>query len=348
MSVLVIAEAGVNHGGDVAVALELVTAAAAAGADVVKFQSFVTERSITRTAPKAAYQEATTGTGESQFEMVRRLELSPEAHADIAAACERAGIEFLSTAFDAESFDMLVELGIKRVKVASGELTNLPLLRHVAACGLPMLLSTGMATLDEVGAAIEVVEAAGTPRDRVTLLHCTTEYPAPIDEVNLRAIETLRSAFGLDVGYSDHTTGVDIAIAAAALGATVIEKHVTLDRSLPGPDHRASLEAGELAEMVAAIRRVEGALGDGIKRPSPRELANRAIARKSIVAARPIAAGERFSADNLATKRPGTGLSPMAWDELIGRTASRAYAADEQIDGVERTAPTEPIEATGR
>ncbi|HET7472997.1 MAG TPA: N-acetylneuraminate synthase family protein, partial [Candidatus Limnocylindrales bacterium] len=214
--------------------------AAEAGADIVKFQSFVTERSITRAAPKAAYQEATTGTDEGQFEMVRRLELSRGDHEAIAAACERAGIEFLSTAFDAESFDLLLELGIRRVKVASGELTNLPLLRHLARPGLPMLLSTGMASLDEVAAALDAVDAAGTPRDRVTLLHCTTEYPAPDEEVNLRAMETLRSTFGTDVGYSDHTTGIEVAIAAVALGATVIEKHVTLDRTRPGPDHRAS------------------------------------------------------------------------------------------------------------
>lgn len=306
--------------------------AAEAGADVVKFQTFVTERSITRTAPKAAYQEAATGREESQFDMVRRLELSAADHEAIVAACEQAGIEFLSTAFDPESFDLLVDLGIRRVKVASGELTNLPLLRHVARLGLPMLLSTGMADLGEIEAAIRAVEGAGTPRDQLTLLHCTTEYPAPVDEVNLRAIATLRSAFGVPVGYSDHTTGIDVAIAAAALGATVIEKHFTLDRSQAGPDHQASLEPAELAELVAAIRRVERALGDGRKQPGPREVANRAIARKSIVAARPIAAGETFTAENLATKRPGTGLSPMAWDEIVGRTATREYAADEMIE----------------
>jgi N,N'-diacetyllegionaminate synthase len=309
-----------------------VNRAAEAGADVVKFQTFVTERSITRTAPKAAYQEAATGREESQFDMVRRLELSAADHEAIVAACEQAGIEFLSTAFDPESFDLLVDLGIRRVKVASGELTNLPLLRHVARLGLPMLLSTGMADLGEIEAAIRVVEGAGTPRDQLTLLHCTTEYPAPVDEVNLRAIATLRSAFGVPVGYSDHTTGIDVAIAAAALGATVIEKHFTLDRSQAGPDHQASLEPAELAELVAAIRRVERALGDGRKQPGPREVANRAIARKSIVAARPIAAGETFTAENLATKRPGTGLSPMAWDEIVGRTATREYAADEMIE----------------
>ena len=235
--------------------------AAEAGADIVKFQSFVTERSITRAAPKAAYQEAATGTDEGQFEMVRRLELSREDHEAIAGACERAGIEFLSTAFDAESFDLLLELGIRRVKVASGELTNLPLLRHLARPGLPMLLSTGMASLDEVAAALDAVDAAGTPRDRVTLLHCTTEYPAPDEEVNLRAMETLRSTFGTDVGYSDHTTGIEVAIAAVALGATVIEKHVTLDRTRPGPDHRASLEPGELAELVAALEPLAALLG---------------------------------------------------------------------------------------
>jgi N,N'-diacetyllegionaminate synthase len=328
----VIAEAGVNHNGDLGRARDLVAMAAEAGADVVKFQTFVTARSITRAAPKADYQVATTGAAESQYDMVRRLELSRADHEVLVADCRRLGIEFLSTAFDADSFDLLVELGIRRVKVASGELTNLPLLRRFGAAGLPMLVSTGMADLDEVAAALDAIEAAGTPHARVTLLHCTTEYPAPFDEVNLRAMETLADRFGTEVGYSDHTTGIAIPIAAVALGATVVEKHVTLDRSLPGPDHRASLEPAELAAMVEAIRAVEVALGDGVKAPSPSELRNRAIARKSLVAARAIRAGEAFGPDNLDTKRPGTGLSPMRWDEIVGRRATRDYAPDEMIE----------------
>jgi N-acetylneuraminate synthase len=328
----VIAEAGVNHGGDLGRARELVAMAAEAGADIVKFQSFVTGRSITRDAPKADYQLATTGATESQYEMVRRLELSRSDHEVLVEDCRRLGIEFLSTAFDAESFDLLLGLGIRRVKVASGELTNLPMLRRFGAAGLPLLVSTGMADLDEIAAALAALESAGTTRDRVTLLHCTTEYPAPFDEVNLRAMRTLAETFGTAVGYSDHTTGIAVPIAAAALGATVIEKHVTVDRSLPGPDHRASLEPAELAAMIGAIRSVEAALGDGVKRPTASELRNRAVARKSLVAARRIRAGETFGPDDLATKRPGTGLSPMLWDEVVGRRATRDYAPDEMIE----------------
>ena len=327
-----IAEAGVNHGGDLGRARELVAMAAEAGADIVKFQSFVTGRSITRDAPKADYQLATTGATESQYEMVRRLELSRSDHEVLVEDCRRLGIEFLSTAFDAESFDLLLGLGIRRVKVASGELTNLPMLRRFGAAGLPLLVSTGMADLDEIAAALAALEAAGTTRDRVTLLHCTTEYPAPFDEVNLRAMRTLAETFGTAVGYSDHTTGIAVPIAAVALGATVIEKHVTVDRSLPGPDHRASLEPAELAAMIGAIRSVEAALGDGVKRPTASELRNRAVARKSLVAARRIRAGETFGPDDLATKRPGTGLSPMLWDEVVGRRATRDYAPDEMIE----------------
>jgi N,N'-diacetyllegionaminate synthase len=309
----------------------MVAAAATAGADVVKFQTFITSRSIARDAVKADYQRTVTDPDETQYEMVRKLELSRADHEVLIADCRRHGIAFLSTAFDPESFDMLVELGLDRVKIASGEITNGPFLRHVARLGLPMIMSTGMATLAEIQAALDVVEQAGTARDRVTLLHCTTEYPAPFAEVNLRAIATLRTAFGLEVGYSDHTTGIEVAIAAVALGATVIEKHFTLDRGLPGPDHQASLEPDELRAMVDAIRHLELALGDGIKQPGPSELRNRAVARKSLVAARPIRAGERFTAENITAKRPGTGISPMDWDDVLGRAAPRDFAADELI-----------------
>jgi N-acetylneuraminate synthase len=309
-----------------------VAAAAAAGADVVKFQSFVASEVIAAGAVKADYQRASTDPGESQLEMVRRLELSRDDHVALAAASEANAIEFLSTAFDPGSFDLLVGLGIRRVKVPSGEVTNLPLLEHLARHGLPLMMSTGMASLGDIEAALEVVEAAGTPRGQITLLQCTTEYPAPFDEVNLHAMTSLAAAFGLPVGYSDHTTGIEVPIAAVALGATVIEKHFTLDRTLPGPDHRASLQPDELAAMVAAIRNVEAALGDGVKRPTPSELRNRAVARRSIVASRPIAAGEPFSQDNLAAKRPGTGISPMRWQEVIGRPASRDFEPDEAIE----------------
>jgi len=329
---LVIAEVGVNHNGSLALAKELIHAAAAAGADVVKFQSFVTGQSISRDAPKAAYQLTHTAAAESQYDMVRALELSPADHQELVSACAEVGVEFLSTPFDAESLALLVALGIRRIKVPSGEITNMPLLRVMAATGLPVLLSTGMATLGDIEQCLDVMVAAGTDRASVTLLHCNTEYPTPMGDVNLRAMHGMQAALGLPVGYSDHTRGIEVPIAAVALGATVIEKHITLDRTMPGPDHMASVEPDELRAMVGAIRNIEAALGDGVKRPSPSESDNRAIARKSIVASRAIAAGERFTADNLGAKRPGTGLSPMRWDDVIGRTASRDFAPDEAIE----------------
>jgi N,N'-diacetyllegionaminate synthase len=331
-NVLVIAEAGVNHNGDLGMALKLVDVAAEAGADFVKFQTFSADRIVTAAARKADYQAATTGGDESQLSMLRRLELSAEAHAQIVERCRERSIGFLSTGFDIESVDFLIGLGIPLIKIPSGELTNLPYLRHVGAIGLPTVLSTGMAELEEVAQAIAALEAAGLPRSRLTVLHCTTEYPAPFADVNLRAMQAMRSAFGVEVGYSDHTPGIEVAIAAVALGASVIEKHFTLDRDLPGPDHRASLPPGELVAMVRAIRNVELALGSGDKRPSGSEVKNMAVARKSIVAARVIRAGEIFSADNLTIKRPGTGVSPMRWDDLIGRPARRDYAVDEMIE----------------
>jgi N,N'-diacetyllegionaminate synthase len=333
MKTLIIAEAGVNHNGDMELAKQLIAAAAAAGADMVKFQTFQAGKLVAASAPKAEYQKATTGAEESQLDMLRKLELSRADHELLMAECRKSGIRFFSTAFDPASFDLLTELGaLEMVKIPSGELTNLPLLRTMTRLGKPVLLSTGMATLGEIEAAIEAIQAAGTPRQRITVLHCTTEYPTPMEDVNLRAMVNMRQAFGVDVGYSDHTPGIEVAIAAVALGATVIEKHFTLDRNLPGPDHQASLEPHELKAMVSGIRNVERALGDGIKRPSPSELRNRPIARKSIVARRDIQAGEVFSADNLATKRPGTGISPVCWDEVIGRSARRAFATDELIE----------------
>jgi len=332
LTTLIIAEAGVNHNGDPAIARALIDVAADAGADRVKFQTFVADRLVTAGSVKAPYQLLSTAADESQRAMLRRLELSREAHLDLLAHCKARGIRFLSTAFDLESVDLLAELGADCFKIPSGEITNLPYLRHVGRFGMPVLLSTGMADLNEVAAALDALERSGTPRARITVLHCTTEYPAPIAEVNLRAMTAMRDALGVAVGYSDHTLGIEVAIAAVALGAVVIEKHFTLDRNLPGPDHRASLEPDELRALVTSVRNVERALGDGVKRPTVSELANRAVARKSIVAARFIAAGEVLGDDNLTVKRPGTGISPMLWDDIRGRGAPRDFAPDELIE----------------
>jgi N-acetylneuraminate synthase len=333
MKTLIIAEAGVNHDGNLDRARALVRAAAAAGADMVKFQTFTANKIAAAHAAKAEYQQAATDATESQRDMIARLELSRADHDALVEECAAAGIRFFSTGFDEESLDMLVdEIGIDRIKVPSGEITNLPLLRHVASKRLPVIVSTGMSSLGDIEQALDVLEAGGITRDRITVLHCNTQYPTPVQDVNLKAMTTIGAAFGVAVGYSDHTLGIEIPVAAVALGATVIEKHFTLDRTLPGPDHRASLEPDQLAAMVRAIRNVEAALaGDGIKRPSSSEIGNRAIARKSLVAATRIRAGERFTATNLAVKRPGTGVSPMRWDEAIGRAALRDFEPDELI-----------------
>lgn len=332
MRTLIIAEAGVNHNGDIGLAKKLIAAAAAAGADLVKFQTFSAKNLVSSSAPKAEYQKKTTDSSESQLEMIQKLELSREDHAVLIEECSAHGIGFFSTAFDFQSFDLLMELGcLEQVKIPSGELTNLPLLRYISRVGKPLMLSTGMANLGEIEAAIEAVEAAGTPRHLITVLHCTTEYPTPMEDVNLRAMVAMKNAFGVSTGYSDHTPGIEIPIAAVALGATVIEKHFTLDRNLPGPDHKASIEPHELKAMVDGIRNVERALGDGVKRPTASELKNKPIARKSLVAICPIRAGEIFNAENVAAKRPGTGLSPMRWDEVIGRVAIKDFAVDELI-----------------
>lgn len=332
MKTLIIAEAGVNHNGDISLAKKLIAAAADAGADLVKFQTFTAKNLVSTSAPKAEYQKKTTEGSESQLEMIQKLELSREDHMVLIEECLTNGIGFFSTAFDFQSFDLLMELGcLEQIKIPSGELTNLPLLRYMSRFGKPLMLSTGMANLGEIEAAIEAIEGAGTPRHLITVLHCTTEYPTPMEDVNLRALIAMKKAFGVNTGYSDHTPGIEIPIAAVALGATIIEKHFTLDRNLPGPDHKASLVPHELKAMVEGIRNVERALGDGVKRPSPSELKNKPIARKSIVAIRPICAGETFSAENIGAKRPGTGLSPMRWDEVVGRTATKDFAVDELI-----------------
>jgi N,N'-diacetyllegionaminate synthase len=332
---LIIAEAGVNHNGDMDIARRLIDAAAEAGADLVKFQTFTAETLASASARKADYQvrnEGSSGdTDDGQLAMLKRLELPREEHAMLIEYCEARGIGFFSTGFDLDSLEFLNGLGFAQFKVPSGEITNLPYLRRVAGFGKDVILSTGMASMGDIEAAIEAIEEAGLPRERITVLHCTTEYPAPFDEVNLNAMNTIGRAFGVQVGYSDHTQGIEVSLAAVALGAKVIEKHFTLNRSLPGPDHAASLEPDELAALVRGIRRIEIALGRPEKRCNPTEAANVAVARKSIVAARHIKAGDTFSDANLTTKRPGTGISPMLWDTVVGRTAPRDFAVDEEV-----------------
>jgi N,N'-diacetyllegionaminate synthase len=332
MKTLIIAEAGVNHNGDINLAKKLIDAAAEAGADIVKFQTFNANRQVTRSAKKADYQVQTTDSSESQHEMLSRLELTEAMHHILIAHCKTCNIAFLSTGFDIESVDLLVSLGQECFKIPSGEITNLPYLRHIGQLGKTVILSTGMATMSDIEAAIDVLEQAGTPRAMLTVLHCTTEYPTPMNEVNLRAMQSINKALGIAVGYSDHTQGIEVAIAAVATGAVVIEKHFTLDRNLPGPDHKASLEPAELKAMVTAIRNIEMAMGDGIKRLTPSEAKNKPVARKSLVASREIKAGEVFTADNLTAKRPGTGISPMRWDEVLGKKAPHDFIEDELID----------------
>ncbi|MDC8758886.1 N-acetylneuraminate synthase [Janthinobacterium fluminis] len=353
--VLFIAEAGVNHNGSIERALQLVDAAADAGADVVKFQTFKAELLATAGAAKADYQVANTGEAGSQLAMLRALELSPHDHEVLLAHCQRRGIRFMSTAFDAASLALLAPLNMPAIKIPSGDINCGPLLLQAARLRQPLIVSSGMATLADIEQALGVIafgllgdaepsgradfdlaycSAAGRAAlaAHVTLLHCVTQYPAPAGAVNLRAMDTMAAAFGLPVGYSDHTLGIEVSIAAVARGACVIEKHFTLDRSLPGPDHAASLEPQELRQLVAAIRNVEQALGSPLKQPAPLEVPNRAVARRSLVAARAIAAGEIFRADMLTAKRPGGGISPLEFWAMLGRRAQRAYAADELIE----------------
>jgi len=322
--VFVIAEAGVNHNGDLKMARELIDVAVAAGADAVKFQTFHADRLVTADAPKAQYQVETTGAGESQLEMLRRLELAPEAHRELQSYCREREIVFLSTPFDEEAADFLDELGVPAFKISSGDLTNSPLLEHVAAKGKPVILSTGMSDLAELIEAVSVLNSAGC--ENPVLLHCVSNYPANAAEVNLRAMQTIRAAFDVPVGFSDHTEGIDVALAAVALGACVIEKHFTLDRSLPGPDHLASLEPAALRQLVTSIRRIESALGDGKKTPSASEMETAKVARRSLVAAQEIAAGATLEREMVALRRPGTGLTPSELPALLGRRAARAIA----------------------
>jgi len=327
----IIAEAGVNHNGSVDTARKMIEAAAEAGADFVKFQTFKTEELVTVSADKAEYQKNLTDVGESQFEMLRKLELDRDTHEELIRHCKKKGIRFLSTAFDHKSIDLLDELDISLFKIPSGEITNLPYLRHVGRKGKPVIMSTGMALLDEVRAALNVLLEAGAERDRITVLHCNTEYPTSMKDVNLKVMLTMRDELGVAVGYSDHTLGIEIPIAAVTLGASVIEKHFTLDRTLPGPDHSASLESEELKAMVVAIRNIEKAMGSGEKNLSTGEIKNISTVRKSIVAKNPIKKGDRFSEDNLTVKRPGTGISPMEWDNILGKESETSFRPDDLI-----------------
>ena len=329
MSVCIIAEAGVNHNGRLSSAFRLVDAAKAAGVDCVKFQTFRSAALVSHTAQKAAYQKAATGDS-SQQDMLKKLELTFDEFLELKAYCDKVGVCFLSTPFDFESIAFLNSMGMPFWKIPSGEVTNLPYLIALARTGKPVVMSTGMCEMDEIEAAINVLKENGA-KD-IKLLHCNTEYPTPFEDVNLNAMRTMRETFGLEVGYSDHTKGIEVPIAAVAMGATVIEKHFTLDRNLEGPDHKASLEPDELAAMVQSIRHIEAALGTGEKTPSPSERKNIVIARKSIVALRDIKVGDMLTEDNITVKRPGSGISPMKWFEVLGTSAVRDFEEDELIE----------------
>lgn len=331
MSVFIIAEAGVNHNGSLRLAKQLIDVAVDCGVDAVKFQTFKASELVTTVAQQATYQTKNTGKQESQFDMLQRLELSEADHQDLLTYCTHKNIEFMSTPFDLLSVNFLNLLGVKRFKIPSGEITNYPYLKMIGGFNKDIILSTGMANLGEIEAALSILIEAGTPKDKITILHATTDYPTQMSDVNLIAMQTIAQAFKVKVGYSDHTSGIEVPTAAVALGASVIEKHFTLDKNMRGPDHKASLEPHELKAMVKAIRNVEVALGDGIKRPSENEVKNISVARKSLVAACDIKLGEAFSEQNLAVKRPGTGLSPMSWNQVVGQKATRDYKVDDLI-----------------
>lgn len=332
--VLIIAEAGVNHNGNLNNAFKLIDAAVDAGVDYVKFQTFKSENLVSKSAKKADYQIQNTGNStDSQYEMLKKLELSHENHELLIDYCKKRNIQFFSTAFDLDSLEYLKEIGLDLVKIPSGEITNLPYLRKAAQLFKKVILSTGMCTMEDIEAAINVFLVENISKDDITILHCNTEYPTPMNDVNLKAMLCIQQEFGTEIGYSDHTLGIEVPIAAVALGASVIEKHFTLDNKMEGPDHAASLEPQQLKEMVKAIRNIEQAIsGDGLKKPSDSEIKNIEIVRKSIVASKNILEGEIFTAENITVKRPGTGLSPMLWDSLIGLKSSRAYLTDENIE----------------
>lgn len=330
---LIIAEAGVNHNGSIQTAKQLIDVAAEAGVDYVKFQTFKASKLVTKSAARAEYQNTNTKDSDSQYEMLKKLELSEADHLELISYCKTKNIKFLSTGFDLESVQFLADIGITLAKIPSGEITNLPYLEKVASLYSDFILSTGMANMQEVKDAYQVLINAGVEASKITILHCNTEYPTPMQDVNLKAMLHIEKELGTAVGYSDHTLGIEVPIAAVALGASVIEKHFTLDRELPGPDHRASLEPEELTAMVKAIRNIELSIsGNGIKEASPSELKNKPIVRKSIIASRAIKKGDVFSNENLAVKRPGDGINPMQWNKIIGKIASKDFIEDQQIE----------------
>jgi N,N'-diacetyllegionaminate synthase len=332
MKTLIIAEAGVNHNGDMNLAKQLIDVAATAGADLVKFQTFSAQDLVIRSVPKANYQIEANNKNESQYEMLRNLELTEEMHLELIAYSQSKNIEFFSTGFDIKSLEMLIRLGQNKFKIPSGEITNIPLLRFVGKQNKQVIISTGMSDMDEIAQAITVLKEAGTHKDKITILHCTSAYPAPYNEINLRALLSIKESFGISVGYSDHSSGIEVAIAAVSLGACVIEKHFTLDKALRGPDHKASLDPMELKKMIAAIRNIELALGDGVKQLMPCEIDNQNVVRKYLVAKTAIKKDEVLSVRNLTTKRTGYGISASKWDQFIGKKSSRDYSVDEIID----------------
>jgi N,N'-diacetyllegionaminate synthase len=327
----IIAEAGVNHNGRIDLAKRMIDAAVQAGADAIKFQTFTPEKIVSKKAPKAEYQKKTTDKEESQLEMLKKLALDADAHRELVGYCTKKGIMFLSTPFDLGSIDLLNDLGLEIFKIPSGEITNLPYLRKIGSLKKKIIMSSGMADMKEIDKAMQILIEGGASKRNITLLQCNTEYPTPFKDVNLLAMITMKNTLGVRVGYSDHTLGIEMPVAAVALGAKIIEKHFTLDRKMKGPDHKASLEPKELEAMVTAIRNVEIALGNGTKKPSPSDIKNRAIVRKSIVASREIKKGDIFTEKNITSKRPGTGISPMKWYDVIGRKAKRNFKADELI-----------------
>ena len=331
MSVFIIAEAGVNHNGSIKLAKELIDVAVESGADAVKFQTFKAENLVSKTAEKADYQKKTTDTSESQFDMIKKLELDISTHKESLTYCQEKGIMFLSTPFDHDSINLLTDLGLQIFKIPSGEITNLPYLRHIGSLGKKVVLSTGMSTLQEVENALTILTGTGTKKENITILHANTMYPTPMEDVNLKAMLTIQKELDIAVGYSDHTIGIEVDIAAVAMGASIIEKHFTLDKTMDGPDHKSSLEPEELKSMVVAIRNIEKALGVYEKKPSPSESVNMKVARKSIVASQNIRKGEGLTENNITVKRPGSGISPMKWDDIIGTVATKDYKIDNLI-----------------
>ena len=329
MSVFIIAEAGVNHNGSIELAYKLIDVASASGANAVKFQTFKAENLVTINAQKAEYQKQATNQSESQFKMLKKLELDTNAHKKLINYCKKKDIVFLSTPFDRESIDLLNELGLRIFKIPSGEITNLTYLRYIGSLRKEVILSTGMSTLKEIEEALIILTSAGTSKENITILHANTMYPTPMEDVNLRAMQTIQDKFGVAVGYSDHTLGIEVDIAAVAMGATIIEKHFTLDKTMDGPDHKSSISPEELKAMVSSIRNIEKALGSSIKKPSRSEKPNITMARKSIVASKSIKKGELFTEKNITIKRPGTGISPMKWDSILGKVAERDYKIDD-------------------